>query len=73
MPYDAYIKRINEWNKNNQVYVALTGGNTTGPTSRATGELRCIYAGVRDDDKRQRQTPATVTSLVHLRCMYAGQ
>ena len=33
--------------------VALTGRNTTGPPSRASrSELRCICAGVIDDDKR---------------------
>ena len=44
--------------------VTLTGRNTTGPPSRAApGELRCICAGVTDNDDRRRQSPATVTSL----------
>jgi len=37
--------------------VALTGCNTTGPPSRAApGKLRCICAGVTDDDRLQMTT-----------------
>ena len=56
--------------------VAVTGRNTTGPPRAAPGELHCICTVLQtdNDDRRRRQTPTTITSLLPpTLCVGAGR